>query len=57
MIGCTDIDITPMMLNQMNKLVLTCKAPKTTIVEFANIVVPDETAHNDSDLQCLPSSL
>ena len=39
---------------------LTCKAPNTTIAEFANTVDPDETAHNEPshlDLQCLPSSL
>ena len=24
-----------------------CKAPNTTIAEFANTVDPDETAHND----------
>ena len=35
---------------------LTCKAPKTTIAEFANTIDPDETAHNETshlDLQCL----
>ena len=37
---------------------LTCKAPNTTIAEFANSVDPDEYAHNELshlDLQCLPS--
>ena len=41
-------------------LVLTVKAPNTTIAELANTVDPDETAHNEPshlDLQCLPSSL
>ena len=41
-------------------LILTRKAPNTTIAEFANTAVPDETAHNKpshQDLQCLPSSL
>ena len=36
---------------------LTCKAPNTTIVDFANTEDPDETAHNEPshlDLQCLP---
>ena len=39
---------------------LTCKAPNTTIAEFANTVDPDETTHNEQshlDLKCLPSSL
>ena len=39
---------------------LTCKAPNTTIDEFANTVDPDEMAHNDwshLDLQYLSSSL
>ena len=26
---------------------LSCKAPNTTIAEFANTVDPDETAHNE----------
>ena len=41
-------------------LMLTRKAPNTTIAEFANTADPDETAHNEPshlDLQCLPSSL
>ena len=43
--------------------ILTCKAPNTTLAEFANTVNPDEMAHNELyeqshlDLQCLPSSL
>ena len=39
---------------------LACKAPNTSIDDFANAVVPDETAHyelSNLDLQCLPSSL
>ena len=39
---------------------LTCKAPNTTIAEFAITIDPDKTAHNESshlDLQCLPYSL
>ena len=41
-------------------MVLTLKVPNTTIAEFANIVDPDETAHNETfqpDLQCLPANL
>ena len=41
-------------------LILTLKAPNTTIAKFANTADPDETAHNEPshlDLQCLPSSL
>ena len=41
-------------------VLLTRKAPNTTICEFANLLDPDETAHNEPshlDLQCLPSSL
>ena len=40
-------------------LVLTRKAPNTTIAKFENTVDPDETAHYEPshlDLQCLPSS-
>ena len=42
-----------------SKTLSTCKAPNTTIAEFANTVDPDETAaHNEPshlNLQCLPS--
>ena len=46
--------------NLKNKILITLKAPNTTIAEFANTVDPDETAHNEpchQDLQCLPTSL
>ena len=39
-------------------MLITLKAPNTTIAEFANTVDPDETAHNELShlyLQCLPS--
>ena len=42
-------------VSKAEKPILNCKAPNTTIAEFANTVDPDETAH--LDLQCLPSSL
>ena len=41
-------------------IVITHKAPNTTIAKFAKTVDPDETAHNEPshpDLQCLPFSL
>ena len=41
-------------------MLLTRRAPNTTIAELANTVDPDKTAHNEPsnlDLQCLPSSL
>ena len=38
-------------------ILLAIKAPNTTIAEFANTADADETAHNELDLQCLPSSL
>ena len=46
--------------SQFNRIILTSKAPNTTIAEFANTVDPEERAHNEPsllDLQCLPSSL
>ena len=46
--------------NLNNKILITLKAPNTTIAEFANTVDPDETARNEpshQDLQCLPTSL
>ena len=44
----------------MTGLLLTLKAPNTTIAEFANTADPDETAHYEPshlDLQCLPSKV
>ena len=43
-----------------NFINITCKAPNTSIAEFANTVDPDETARYEPshpDLQSLPSSL
>ena len=54
--NCTFID----KVLQMTISTLTCKAPNTTIAEFANTVDPDEKAHNEPshlDLQYLPASL
>ena len=48
------------MIRQGYFSIVTRKAPKTSIAEFANTVDPDETAHNEPshlDLQCLLSSL
>ena len=43
----------------ITEMILNIKMPKTKIIEFANIVDPDEVAHNEPphlDLQCLSSS-
>ena len=40
--------------------ILSCKAPNTTVAEFANTVDPDKMAHYEPshlDLQCLPSKV
>ena len=54
----TDLAIHPSV--QLDRFVLTLKAPNTTIAAFANTADPDETAHNEPfhlDLQCLPSKV